>query len=59
MAQPVANMHCQHMPMPHSQSRAMKPHTWKDIKAERFSTDEIEKIRLEALRDLIEGDLRV
>ena len=36
----------------------MKTHKWSDIKAERFSPDEIEKIRREALRDLLEEDLR-
>lgn len=36
----------------------MKLHRWKDIKAERFTPDEIEKIRLEALQDVIESDLR-
>jgi predicted transcriptional regulator len=36
----------------------MKLHKWKDLKAERFSADEIEKIRLEALRELVESDLR-
>jgi predicted transcriptional regulator len=36
----------------------MKLHKWKDLKAERFSVDEIEKIRVEALRELVESDLR-
>jgi DNA-binding XRE family transcriptional regulator len=36
----------------------MKTHKWSDIKAERFSPEEIEKIRKEALRDLLEEDLR-
>jgi predicted transcriptional regulator len=36
----------------------MKSHKWADIKAERFSPEEIEKIRREALRDLLEADLR-
>lgn len=33
-------------------------HKWSDIKAERFSPEEIEKIRREALDHLLEGDLR-
>ena len=36
----------------------MKTHKWSDIKAERFSLEEIEKIRKEAIRDLVEEDLR-
>ena len=36
----------------------MKTHKWSDIKAERFSPEEIEKIRKEAIRDLVEEDLR-
>ena len=36
----------------------MKVHKWKDIKAERFTPDEVEKIRLEALRELVDSDLR-
>lgn len=36
----------------------MKMHKWSDIKAERFSPEEIEKIRREALEHLLEGDLR-
>jgi predicted transcriptional regulator len=36
----------------------MKTHKWSDIKAERFSPEEIEKIRKEAIRDLLEEDLR-
>jgi len=36
----------------------MKTHKWSDIKAERFSPEDIEKIRKEALRDLLEEDLR-
>jgi predicted transcriptional regulator len=36
----------------------MKTHKWSDIKAERFSPEEIETIRKEALRDLLEEDLR-
>lgn len=36
----------------------MKLHKWSDIKAERFSPEEIEKIRRDALQDLLEGDLR-
>lgn len=36
----------------------MKTHKWSDIKAERFGAEEIEKIRKEALRDLLEEDLK-
>jgi predicted transcriptional regulator len=36
----------------------MKTHKWSDIKAERFSPEDIDKIRKEALRDLLEEDLR-
>jgi predicted transcriptional regulator len=36
----------------------MKLHTWKDLKAERFSAEDMERIRLEALRDLVDSDLR-
>jgi predicted transcriptional regulator len=36
----------------------MKTHKWSDIKGERFTPEEIEKIRKEALRDLLEEDLR-
>jgi len=36
----------------------MKMHKWSDLKAERFSPEDIEKIRKEALRDLLEEDLR-
>src|SRR5690349_23582340 len=36
----------------------MKTHKWSSIKAERFSPEEIEKIRQEAIQDLLEEDLR-
>ena len=36
----------------------MKMHKWSDLKAERFKPDEIDQIRKEALRDLLEEDLR-
>jgi DNA-binding XRE family transcriptional regulator len=36
----------------------MKMHKWSDLKAERFTPEDIEKIRKEALRDLLEEDLR-
>jgi predicted transcriptional regulator len=36
----------------------MKMHKWSDLKAERFSPEDVEKIRKEALRDLLEEDLR-
>ncbi len=36
----------------------MKTHKWSDIKAERFSPEEIETLRKEALQDLLEEDLR-
>jgi predicted transcriptional regulator len=36
----------------------MKTHKWSHIKAERFGPEEIEKIRREAIRDLLEEDLR-
>jgi predicted transcriptional regulator len=36
----------------------MKLHKWKDLKAERFTPEELEKIRLEAIGDLVESDLR-
>ena len=36
----------------------MKLYKWKDLKAERFSSGEVEKIRLEAIRELVESDLR-
>lgn len=36
----------------------MKTHKWSSIKAERFSPEEIEKLRREAVQDLVEQDLR-
>jgi predicted transcriptional regulator len=36
----------------------MKTHKWSSIKAERFSPEEIEKIRREAIQGLLEEDLR-
>lgn len=36
----------------------MKTHKWSSIKAERFSPEEIEKIRQVAIQDLLEEDLR-
>jgi predicted transcriptional regulator len=36
----------------------MKTHKWSSIKAERFSPEEIEKIRQEAIQGLLEEDLR-
>jgi predicted transcriptional regulator len=36
----------------------MKMHKWSDLKAERFSPEDVEKLRKEALRDLLEEDLR-
>jgi predicted transcriptional regulator len=36
----------------------MKLHKWSDIKAERYTPEQIEKLRQEALRDLLEADLR-
>jgi len=36
----------------------MKTHNWSDIKAERFKPEEIARIRKEALRELLEEDLR-
>lgn len=36
----------------------MKTHKWNSIKAERFSPEDIEKIRKEAIQDLLEEDLR-
>jgi predicted transcriptional regulator len=36
----------------------MKTHKWSDLKAERFSPEDVEKLRKEALRDLLEEDLR-
>jgi predicted transcriptional regulator len=36
----------------------MKTHKWNDIKAERFNPEEIKKIRQDALRELLEEDLR-
>jgi DNA-binding XRE family transcriptional regulator len=36
----------------------MKMHKWSDLKAERFTPEDIENIRKEALRDLLEEDLR-
>ena len=36
----------------------MKTHKWSSIKAERFSADEREKIRRDAVQDLVEEDLR-
>jgi predicted transcriptional regulator len=36
----------------------MKLHRWKDIKAERFTPAEVEKLRLEAIQELVESDLR-
>lgn len=36
----------------------MKTHKWSSIKAERFSPEEIERIRRDAVQDLVEEDLR-
>jgi predicted transcriptional regulator len=36
----------------------MKTHKWSSIKAARFSPEEIEKIRREAIQGLLEEDLR-
>lgn len=36
----------------------MKTHKWSDLKSERFSPEDVEKLRKEALRDLLEEDLR-
>jgi predicted transcriptional regulator len=36
----------------------MKRHKWSDLKAERFGPEDVDKIRKEALRDLLEEDLR-
>jgi len=36
----------------------MKLHKWKDIEAERFSPQEIEDLRAQALEELVESDLR-
>jgi ribosome-binding protein aMBF1 (putative translation factor) len=36
----------------------MKLHKWKDIKGERFTPREVEKLRLEALQELVDSDLR-
>jgi ribosome-binding protein aMBF1 (putative translation factor) len=36
----------------------MKLHKWKDIKAERFTPREVEKLRGEALAELVDSDLR-
>jgi len=36
----------------------MKVHKWKDIEAERFSPQEIEDLRAQALEELVESDLR-
>jgi len=36
----------------------MKLHKWKDIKAERFTPEQVDQIRLEALQELVASDLR-